>query len=529
MKPHLLRPARVSSLFALALLALGLLLLSTAPRARAATASAPDYMTYQGFLVDAAGTPLATNTPANYPVNFRIYNAPVGGALIWSELQVVTVDKGQFSVVLGEGTAITGEPAGARPTLSQVFTNATASDLFIEIEVSINSTLQKIQPRLRLVSSPYAFTSASANRLVAANNGSTFVSYNAGATRAEVTGNLFVSGTISGNGSGLTGLTPSQIPALNASSITSGTLGDGFLSVNVARRNSGNAFSGGNQTITGGNLGVGTTTPNFGLSLGGGFANTKLALYDAGASSAFGLGAQSGQFRFHLNTSADRFSFLSDPAGTEIATLSGGGNLGIGTNSPQARLHISSSSAPAQIVDSSATAGTSISLRNASVGGREWNVISSGSGNAEGAGKLLIRDQATATSVVQVEATPSPKVTVNGSLSVSGAVTIGTDSLASGRENLRIIRGRVSGAGVAVGTANGWSVSGAAGVYTLTFPAGTFSEPPAVTATAFSTDPCYATIANTSATSCTVYVRRDFSSASLPVPESFHFIAIGAR
>jgi hypothetical protein len=313
------------------------LLFGAAHSARAATATAPDYMTYQGFLVDANGNPLATNAPANYQVNLRIYNASTGGASVWSELQIVTVDRGQFSVVLGEGTPIGSEP---RPALSQVFTNVAASELHMETQVTINGTPNTILPRLRLVTSPFAFMAASANKLVAPNNGLTYLSYNAGLGRTEVAGNLFATGTITGNGGGLTNLNVGSY-VLSATNITSGTLADARLSANVALRNTGNAFGSGNQTINGGNLGVGTTTPNFLASLGNGLANTKLALWDGGVSSAMGFGYQNNQFRLHLNGGAsDRFSFLSAIAGTEVATITGTGRLGINTNAPAQALHV---------------------------------------------------------------------------------------------------------------------------------------------------------------------------------------------
>ena len=512
-----------------------LVLVGAAFSARAASASSPDYMTYQGFLVDANGNPLAPSAPANYPVNFRIYNASSAGTLIWSELQVVTVDKGQFSVVLGEGTAIAGEPAGVRPTLSQVFTNNTASELFIELQANIGGTLNTILPRLRLVTSPYAFLSSSANKLVAPNNGATYVSYNSGATRTEVAGNLNVSGTISGNGSGLTGLTAGQIPNLSAASITSGTLADARLSANVALRNTGNAFSSGNQTINGGNLGVGTTSPNFPLSLGSSLANTKLALWESGPSSAYGFGVQASQFRLHVSSSVDRFSFLNAPAGTEIMTLSGGGNLGIGTNSPQARLHLFSPGWPAQIVESSSGVGTWLSLRNSTTGGQNWNLISSGNQNGEGAGKLLFNSQTGGGTVMQLETSPANKVTINGALNVTGALTSGTDKFPIGSENLRIIRGRVDGdviTPVAVGTQSGWSVSRVAGElmgqFNIDFPAGTFSEAPAVTVTPFTGGTYYCTVFSITTTRAVV-VTRFRSTTDILANTDFSFIAVGPR
>src|SRR6185436_1474349 len=81
-----------------------------APRAFAqGNANPPERLAYQGYLVDGNGNALATNAPKNYDVIFRIWNdSSVTAATnrLWTEQQTVTVDKGYFSVILGEGSSI---------------------------------------------------------------------------------------------------------------------------------------------------------------------------------------------------------------------------------------------------------------------------------------------------------------------------------------------------------------------------------------------------------------------------------------
>src|SRR5687768_8398845 len=74
----------------------------------------PEQMTYQGYLADANGAGLAPANPLNYDAVFRIYDASSGGNLLWAETQIITVDKGLFSIVLGQGSQNGSEP---RPSL----------------------------------------------------------------------------------------------------------------------------------------------------------------------------------------------------------------------------------------------------------------------------------------------------------------------------------------------------------------------------------------------------------------------------
>jgi len=136
-----------------------------------ANSNPPERLTYQGYVVDANGTVLGQNAPKNYDVVFRIFDAQTGGNVKWAEQQTVTVDKGYFSVLLGEGTAV-GQP---RPELSSVFAGPDTSDRYIEITVKgIGAPDATIAPRLRLLASPYAFLARNANNLVTASGQSLF-------------------------------------------------------------------------------------------------------------------------------------------------------------------------------------------------------------------------------------------------------------------------------------------------------------------------------------------------------------------
>jgi microcystin-dependent protein len=103
---------------------------------------------------------------------FRVYAAKQGGTALWAEQQTITVDKGYFSVLLGEGSSTaSNEP---RNNLSTVFDGLDASDRFIGITVDVGGVATEITPRLRLVASPYAFMASQARRLTDGSGNSNF-------------------------------------------------------------------------------------------------------------------------------------------------------------------------------------------------------------------------------------------------------------------------------------------------------------------------------------------------------------------
>jgi len=178
---------------------------------------------------------------------------------------------------------------------------------------------------------------------------------------ALVTGSIFDNGKV-GIGTPSPGAklhvvdTTNSVLRVEATNTTSGTpylqLNSNVVSVEnwqLSVPSSGNGLTFRNTTDTldrmvidqDGNVGIGTTSPNFQLSLGADLSHTKIALYETGATNHYGMGIVAGQFSFHLNGSGARYAFYdSDDLTNELLTVKGSGNVGIGTENPQAKLHI---------------------------------------------------------------------------------------------------------------------------------------------------------------------------------------------
>lgn len=220
-------------------------LLAALPSLLPASGDPPELLSYQSYLVDANGVPLGTDgagnsQPANYDVVFRIYDASSQGTLLWSEQQTITVDKGYFSILLGEGTAFGSEP---NPDLSTVFTGIGADERFVSVAVRFQAggEFTEILPRLRLLTSPYAFLASQARSLVNP-DGDPLITADGGDVTVEgsltTTQPLSVP-SVSGSGQNLTelnagnlssGTVPlARLPGLPASQITSGTISQNRL------------------------------------------------------------------------------------------------------------------------------------------------------------------------------------------------------------------------------------------------------------------------------------------------------------
>lgn len=115
---------------------------------------------YQGFLLSKI-TSLPVETPQD--ITFVIYNAPTGGAVLFSEGRCnVTVTKGRYDVEIGSVTA------GGIP--GDIFLNS--QNIWLEIQVDPDGdclgTYEAMTPRIHLQASPYAFSSLYASTASAA-------------------------------------------------------------------------------------------------------------------------------------------------------------------------------------------------------------------------------------------------------------------------------------------------------------------------------------------------------------------------
>ena len=114
-----------------------------------------------------------------------------------------------------------------------------------------------------------------------------------------------------------------------------GPVADSSLSANVALRSGGNAFSG-QQTVSSGNVGIGTTTPGARLHVvGSGFFGNDSGVLP----SSVGAGVRI--FRDSVYGVGSIFAYnYAAGSPTNLTLQAPGGNVGIGTTSPTAKLDI---------------------------------------------------------------------------------------------------------------------------------------------------------------------------------------------
>ena len=134
--------------------------------ATAQTTAVPNFISYQGRVVDAAGANVGTGTPVNRTVIFRIWDSPSStntANLIYSEAQTVTVSEGEFSVLVGQGVANPTATFGyseADRKLADLGTAFNGSARYLGVTVAAAATIaltdNEITPRQQIVSTAFA-------------------------------------------------------------------------------------------------------------------------------------------------------------------------------------------------------------------------------------------------------------------------------------------------------------------------------------------------------------------------------------
>jgi len=117
------------------------------------SAQVPELISHQGKLTDAAGEPVPNGT---YSMEFRLYDACVGGDLLLTDTHAVQTRNGIYSVLLGGGTLT----PGLEPGLLAVFENHSV----VCLGTRVGSDTEMV-PRQQIVSSGFAMRVASVQDL----------------------------------------------------------------------------------------------------------------------------------------------------------------------------------------------------------------------------------------------------------------------------------------------------------------------------------------------------------------------------
>ena len=128
-----------------------------------AATAVPDAISYQGRALTATGALIGATTPVNRTVIFRIWDHPSNSLtanLMYSEQQVVTIAEGEFSVLVGTGTALTSEADQGPPMvkISDAFGGVTRY-LGVTIDDGTTAVDNEISPRQQIVSGAFALRS----------------------------------------------------------------------------------------------------------------------------------------------------------------------------------------------------------------------------------------------------------------------------------------------------------------------------------------------------------------------------------
>ncbi|HEV2211238.1 MAG TPA: hypothetical protein VG167_20945, partial [Verrucomicrobiae bacterium] len=273
-------------------------------------------MKFSGALSDAAGKPLS----GAVDVTFSLYNTEAGGDALWFETQSVQADElGRYTALLG-AMHTDGLPV-------DLFTSGEVRWLGIQV-----GTEPEQQPRVLLVSVPYALKAGDAETLGGKPASAFMLASTAEATSAASAGTI--SGLVSAAGVNAPTTqkgkpTPEAITSGGTTNYIAGWFNSTTLGTSAIY-----------QDPTTNNIGIGTTSPVDLLSVEGP-ANTGLSVY--------GGGNQQGGFRW--NPGNGGYIFVEDPAVSNPVEIVGsglsyinGGHFSLGSSTDVSPLQVTGAS-----------------------------------------------------------------------------------------------------------------------------------------------------------------------------------------
>ncbi len=258
-------------------------------------------MKFSGVLGDRLGHPRT----GVVGLTFTLYKDQQGGSPLWLEVHNAQLDEqGRYTALLGS-TKSEGLPL-------ELFSSGEARWLGVQL----NLPGEEEQPRVLLVSVPYALKAADAETLGGKPPSAFLLAEKAegreaaaGKPEAEAGKEAVKEGP------------PRE-------GVVGPINGEGTVD-SLAKFTGANSIGNAGIVDVAGKVGIGTAAPNVKLSLGTDITAQKLALYD-GVANFYGLGVQGGRIVVHT-------------ANSEKMTITEGGNVGIGTTAPAAKLAVTGS------------------------------------------------------------------------------------------------------------------------------------------------------------------------------------------
>ena len=227
----------------------------------AAQSSVPGTISYQGRVTNDEGSLVGNSAPTERTVIFRIWdNASATGAanLLYSERQTVTIFKGEFSVLVGNGAAVTGSPRGIDEVPKKLGSLAdpalwNGSTRFLGVTVcdAGTDTGTEVSPRQQIASTAFAIKAQTAEKIVANGITAAMIAPNA-ITAAQLAPNTITASQLA-NGT----LTAAQ---LAPNTITASQLANGTLTSTQLAAGTITASQIANGTITSSDIANGTIT-----------------------------------------------------------------------------------------------------------------------------------------------------------------------------------------------------------------------------------------------------------------------------